>query len=377
MQTLAWQRGNAILTGIYVSRMLGMFMLFPVFALYAQGLEGANPFWVGVALGAYGLSQGLLQIPFGWLSDRVGRKSVIAAGLLLFALGSVLAGSAKSIEMMIVARIVQGMGAIAAVTMAYAIDITPPDKIGKVMAILGASIGMSFVLSLIIGPVLAGWLGVNGLFYLIAALALLGLVASFFLPHAPKAAPVQTGQYQRRGLWQASACIFVLHGVFTASFLVLPGMLVAQALDKSQHWWVYLPANLIALAFLRVRKSPHPLNFGVSFLILAVAFALFMLPLPLWGLALAVVIFFIAFYRLETGLPHWVAQIADADARGKAMGIYSSCQFLGSFFGAALGGMLWRMSGAAWPVFLMLCLVAAATALLLFYWGKAPQYTTV
>lgn len=373
MQTIAWQRGNAILTGIYISRMLGMFMLFPVFALYAHELAGANELLIGIALGAYGLSQGLLQIPCGWLSDRIGRKTVIAGGLLLFAAGSLLAGMAESIQQMIAARTVQGMGAIAAVTMAYAVDITPAEKIGKVMAILGASIGMSFVLSLIIGPVVAGWIGVNGLFYLIAVLALAGLVASLFLPKGVQSAPVPAGAYERRGLWQASLSIFLLHGTFTASFLVLPGMLVALGLGKPQHWWIYLPANLVALLFLRVRKNPHPLNFGVGFVILAISFALFTLPLPLWALALAVTVFFIAFYRLETGLPHWVAQIADPAARGKAMGIYSSCQFLGSFAGAALGGALWRYSGAAWPVFLMLCIIAGCAALLLFYWGKEPR----
>ena len=377
MNNNAWRLGDGILTGIYVSRMLGMFMVFPVFALYAQELAGANELLIGVALGAYGLSQGLLQIPFGWLSDRIGRRVVIAAGLLLFAVGSLLAGLADNITTLILARIIQGMGAIAAVTMAYAVDITPADKLGKVMAILGASIGMSFVLSLIIGPVLAGWIGVDGLFYLIAAFAIAGLVATAFLPPAPPVVK-SSGQYERRGLFQASLAIFLLHGVFTASFLVLPGMLISSGLGKLQHWWIYLPANLIALLFLRVRKQPHPLNFAVSFLLLAVTFALFMLPANLILLILSIILFFIAFYRLETGLPHWVAQIADPTARGKAMGIYSTSQFLGSFFGAAAGGALWRMSsGATWPVFLLLALVASAVALLLFHWGKAsPSLST-
>lgn len=373
MKILPWQRGDAILTGIYVSRMLGMFMVFPVFALYAQTLPGANEWLVGVALGAYGLSQGLLQIPFGWLSDRIGRRTVMIGGLLLFALGSLMAGMAENIAHMIAARILQGMGAIAAVTMAYATDITPADKLGKVMAILGASIGLSFVLSLIIGPALAGWIGVKGLFYLIAFLAFAGLVACLFLPPAPPAA-ASVGEYQRRGLWQASLSIFLLHGVFTAAFLVLPGILLGHGLDKMHHWWIYLPANLMALLFLRMRKSPHPLNFAVSFVILACAFALMLLPAGIYLLAIAITLFFIAFYRLETGLPHWVAHIADPAARGKAMGIYSSCQFLGSFCGAAIGGAVWRASqGAAWPVFVLLALIAAIAALLLFHWGKAPR----
>ncbi|MFC2279731.1 MAG: MFS transporter [Cardiobacterium hominis] len=166
-----WQRGVAILTAIYITRMLGLFMIFPVFSLYANELAGANKTLVGIALGIYGLSQGLLQIPCGWLSDRYGRKPVIAGGLALFTAGSLLAACASNIEMMIAARAVQGMGAIAAVALAYATDITPPDKLGKTMTILGASIGIAFVLSLILGPLLAGWVGVAGLFLIIALMA--------------------------------------------------------------------------------------------------------------------------------------------------------------------------------------------------------------
>lgn len=370
MQT--WQRGDAILTGIYVSRMLGMFMVFPVFSLYAQGLEDANEMLIGVALGAYGLTQGLLQIPFGLLSDRIGRRSVIAGGLVLFALGSLLAGMADNIHALIVARLIQGMGAISAVTMAYAVDITPPEKVGKIMAIIGGSIGMSFVLSLIIGSPLAQWLGVDGLFYLIAALATAGLVATAFLPPVPAhAAPAPCeGNVDKRALWQASFAIFTLHGVFTASFLVLPVMLVGHGLDKLHHWWIYLPANLIALVFMRYRAVPHPLAFGISFIILVCAFALLALPLPLYALAVVITLFFIGFYRLETGLPHWVAHIADPAARGKAMGIYNTCQFFGSFAGAALGGYLWRKSATPLPVFMVLAIIAAGAALLLLHWGK-------
>ena len=177
-----WQRGVAILTAIYITRMLGLFMIFPVFSLYANELAGANKTLVGIALGIYGLSQGLLQIPCGWLSDRYGRKPVIAGGLALFTAGSLLAACASNIEMMIVARAVQGMGAIAAVALAYATDITPPDKLGKTMTILGASIGIAFVLSLILGPLLAGWVGVAGLFLIIALMAAAALVAGLRLP---------------------------------------------------------------------------------------------------------------------------------------------------------------------------------------------------
>ena len=252
----SWQRGIAILTGIYVSRMLGLFMVFPVFSLYASELAGANKTLVGVALGIYGLSQGLLQLPCGWLSDRFGRKPVIAAGLLLFVAGSLLAATATTITMMIAARAVQGMGAIAAVTLAYATDITPGEKLGKVMAILGGSIGMAFVLSLIIGPLVAAWIGVAGLFYLIALIAGLALVASLRLPPVPtRLQTAATGHYDKRQLMQAAAAIFFLHGVFTATFLVLPPLLVDAGIAKANHWWLYLPANLVALCFMRVKAT--------------------------------------------------------------------------------------------------------------------------
>ena len=364
-----WQRGVAILTAIYITRMLGLFMIFPVFSLYANELAGANKTLVGIALGIYGLSQGLLQIPCGWLSDRYGRKPVIAGGLALFTAGSLLAACASSIEMMIAARAVQGMGAIAAVTLAYATDITPAEKLGKTMAILGASIGIAFVLSLILGPLLAGWVGVAGLFLIIALMAAAALVAGLRLPDATY--PVtRRDEYQRKPIYQAAATIFTLHAIFTATFLVLPPLIVANGIDKTHHWWLYLPANLIALLAMRPKNRPHPLTFGVNYLILATGAALLAVPITstAW-LLFALSVYFIAFYRLESGLPHWVAQNAAPDSRGKAMGIYSSAQFIGSFIGGAVGGRIWQAQSPA-TVLIALALASAAAALVLLKMGK-------
>lgn len=365
-----WQKGVGILTSIYVSRMLGMFMVFPVFSLYALDLDHATPALAGIALGMYGLSQGLLQIPFGQVSDKFGRKPVIAFGLILFFIGSLIAAVADNIYVMIIGRAVQGMGAVSAVTLAYATDITPIDKRGKVMAIIGGSIGMTFVLSLIIGPVIAAWIGVDGLFYLIAALALLALFATFALPKATSnTTDSHSGRYDKQALWQASSAILLTHTLFTATFVVLPTSLVNLNLDKAVHWWLYLPANLIALGFMRYKAVPHPLNFGLSFIVLAIGLGLIAMGSSLWLMALAICIFFIAFYRLETGLPHWVANLADPNARGKAMGIFSTMQFLGSFVGGVLGGWLWQHTSDA-TVFTILLLGAALSGIALLYLGK-------
>ena len=369
MSQSRWQRGVAALTAIYITRMLGLFMIFPVFSLYANELAGANKTLVGIALGIYGLSQGLLQIPCGWLSDRYGRKPVIAGGLALFVAGSLLAACASDIYMMIAARAVQGMGAIAAVALAYATDITPPEKLGKTMAILGASIGIAFVLSLILGPLIANWIGVAGLFALIALLAAAALAASLRLPAV--AHPTTSGaQYNAKPVYQAAATIFTLHAIFTATFLVLPPLFVASGLAEAQHSWLYLPANLIALAFMRPKNQPHPLTFGINFLILAAGAALLAVPIAhtAWLLA-ALTVYFIAFYRLETGLPHWVAQNAAPDSRGKAMGIYSSAQFIGSFTGGAIGGRIWQNQSPT-AVLITLAIVSALAALLLLKTGK-------
>ena len=168
---------------------------------------------------------------------------------------------------------------------------------------------------------------------------------------------------------QAAAAIFFLHGVFTATFLVLPPLLVDAGIAKANHWWLYLPANLVALCFMRVKATPHPLNFGISYLLLAVGTGLLAMPFGTWWLLFALSIYFIAFYRLETGLPHWVAHIASPDARGRAMGLYSSAQFLGSFCGGAVAGRLWHNLPPA-TVLLPLVAACACAALLLLKIGK-------
>lgn len=370
MAVMNWKRGVGILTGVYVSRMLGMFMVFPVLSVYAQGLQGGNAFLAGIALGAYGFTQGILQIPFGWLSDRFGRKVVIFIGLSLFLIGTVIAAIATSVEMLIVGRAVQGMGAISSVALAYATDISPPEKRGVVMAIIGGSIGLAFVVALILGPLLTDWSGsVSGLFWVIAVLVALAMVAAAFLPQVQQA-EARGENYERRKLWQACFTVFMLHATFTGAFTTLPSVMLHSAgLAADKLWWIYLPANIIAMGFMRYKAHPHPLNFAVSFVIMAVAYALLIPHFGFWGLMVGVTVFFIGFYRLETGLPHWVSQFADPQSRGRAMGVFSTAQFVGSFVGAALCGALLQMSGA-YEVFLALLILCGITALVLLWLGK-------
>ncbi len=370
MAKKSWKKAVAILSAIYITRMLGMFMVFPVFSLYAKGLPGANETLVGMALGIYGLTQGLLQLPYGALSDKFGRKSLILTGLTCFLTGTVIAARADTIFLMIIGRAVQGMGAISSVVLALATDITPAQKRGKTMAIIGASIGMAFVVALILGPIIAAidGVGVRGLFWVIALLVGLAIVAALYLPRASEIEP-QGGSYRRDALRKASFSVLMLHAVFTGAFVVLPHLLENAGLASLQQWWLYLPANLIAIVSMRYKANPNPRNFAFDFLLFALALAFIAMNLAIWELGIAVSIFFIGFYRLETGLPHWVANNADPQARGRAMGAYSTAQFFGSFIGALTSGAIWQVSGPS-VVFIVLSLVALFCGAVLLSWGK-------
>lgn len=361
-------RAASLLAVIYVGRMLGMFMIFPVFSLYAMTLPGQSPLTIGLALGIYGLTQGILQIPMGKWSDRFGRKRMLTIGLLLFCFGSILAGLAENMYSMIIARALQGAGAISAICLAYATDLTSQHNRGKIMAIIGASIGTSFVVSLIIGPLLAGWFGVRSLFFIIAGLALISLAANYALPDLTVDKPQEkeaNTQYDHSALYTASLCIMILHGILTATFLILPKILVNHGMEASHHWWLYLPANLLALVFMRIKAPAHPLRFACDYTLLACAFALFILPLGWFSLIAAILVFFVAFYRIEAGLPTWVSLIAPPSRRGEAMGVFSTMQFIGSFIGGAGAGMLWKNYSET-SIFNALLLVSALMAITLF-----------
>jgi predicted MFS family arabinose efflux permease len=351
-------RASGALASIYAVRMLGLFMILPVFALYAEGLAHVTPFLVGLAIGIYGLTQALLQIPLGMLSDRLGRKPVIVAGLLVFAAGSVLAALSDSIYGVIAGRAVQGAGAIAAVVLAMAADLTREEHRTKVMAIIGLSIGASFSLALVAGPVLDRWVGVSGIFWLTALLALAAIAITLMLLPTPAAARVHRDAQAVAGsfggllrdpqLLRLDAGIFVLHMVLTANFVVLPLLLRdGLGLDSANHWWVYLPvllAGFVAMVPFIVYAEKHrrmkPVFVGAIAVLAIAQGAMAASDGSLAWLVFALFVFFAAFNLLEASLPSLVAKMAPPDRKGTAMGIYSTTQFLGVFVGGAVGGLL-------------------------------------
>ena len=352
------------LASVFGLRMMGLFMIMPVFALYGKDLKGFSPLWVGIAIGAYGLTQAILQIPMGILSDRIGRKPVILGGLLVFALGSVLAAMSDSIYGVVAGRALQGMGAIAAAVLALAADLTRDEQRTKVMAIIGMCIGFSFALSLLVGPVVAQHLGLSGLFALTAGLALLGmLIVQLLVPnpvaHAPKGDTMaEPGKLKNMlkdpQLFRLDAGIFILHLVLTAVFVALPLDLVDAGLAKEKHWMLYFPAFvgafflMVPLIIIGVKRNNTKGMFQLALLImLAALLAMALFSHSLWVLAVAIVAFFTGFNYLEASLPSLIAKFCPVGAKGSAMGVYSTSQFLGAFCGGLLGGGAYQIMGAA------------------------------
>ncbi|MFN2338792.1 MAG: MFS transporter [Gammaproteobacteria bacterium] len=378
------------LAGIYSLRMLGLFMILPVFALYAEHLEGFTPALAGLAIGIYGMTQALLQIPFGLLSDRLGRKRVIVAGLLLFALGSVVAALADSMWGVILGRAIQGAGAIAAAVMALTADLTREEHRVKAMAVIGMSIGVSFAVAMVAGPLLNSWIGVPGIFWLTALLALGGIAVLLWLVPQPvisrvhrdaEPIPAQFRSVLRNGeLLRLDLGILVLHMILTATFVVLPLVLRDElGLAAADHWKLYLPVMLgsmlavLPFIFLAERKRRLKPVFLAAILVLGLAeFGLYWLGDGLVALALWVFVFFAAFNLLEASLPSLVAKMAPPDSKGTAMGFYSSSQFLGAFLGGLLGGWLHARYGLQ-GVFLF-CALAAGGWLLVALGMKNPRY---
>ncbi len=350
-------RNIAPLVGIYAMRMLGLFMILPVFALYAEHLRGSTPMLAGLALGAYGLTMALLQIPFGMLSDRFGRKPVIAAGLLLFALGGVIAGMSDSVFGVIVGRLLQGSGAIAAAVMALIADLTDESQRTKAMAIFGMGIGTSFTLALVLGPMLAGYIHVKGLFWLASVFGIIGVVILYLFVPNPRhsrmhrdveAEPIKLRQILTdRQLLRLDAGIFFLHTMMTSTFIALPFALRNDHLPMKAQAWFYLPillasvACMIPLIIVAEKYGKMKQIFTSCVVALIVAEVLMTITHhAMAGLVAGMFIYFVAFNVLEASLPSLVSRMASATGKGTAMGAYSTSQFFGVFCGGISGGLM-------------------------------------
>ena len=355
-------RAGASLAGVFGLRMLGLFFILPVFAVHAPQMRGGDDLkLVGFALGAYGLAQGILQIPFGMASDRWGRKRVLYAGLLIFAAGSFLGATADDIWTAIAARIVQGAGAISSVAMALAADLTRVQHRTKVMAMIGSTIGLMFALSLIGAPVLYRLIGLDGLFVLNGVLCLAAMaVVKYLVPEPPplKARQDRGGDLRRSvldpELLRLNAGIFILHIVLYAMFVVVPPMLVRAGLGLPEHWKLYLPVVLASFVFMVPailyadrRKQPKAVLLVAVALLAGAEALLGVLDASLGALAVLMLAFFIAFNVLEALLPSLVSRLAPAEGRGVAIGVYNTTQTLGVFVGGVLGGWIASRYGTA------------------------------
>ncbi|MDP3031570.1 MAG: MFS transporter [Rhodocyclaceae bacterium] len=355
----AERRTGSALAAIFGLRMLGLFLVLPVFSVLAGGLPGGNDLMlVGLALGAYGLTQAFFQIPFGLASDRWGRKPVIVAGLLLFAAGSFMAATAPDIYWMIAGRVLQGAGAVSAAVSALAADLTREQHRTKVMAMIGASIGLVFALSLVIAPPLAAAIGLSGLFVLTGALALGAIILLFTaVPPAPTfRAPARASFLAvllDAKLAKLNFGVFALHLMQMALWMVVPATLIASGgLPGAEHWKVYLPAVLLSLALMVpaiIAAEKHgklrPVYAGAVALLVCVQGGLALMGNGLWAIGLWLLLFFVAFNILEALLPSLISRLAPPAAKGAALGIYNTTQSLGLFFGGILGGWLVKNFG--------------------------------
>ena len=381
------------LGSIFALRMLGLFLILPVFSVWAQNLPGgAEPFLSGLALGIYGLTQGILQIPFGAASDRFGRKPVIAFGLIVFAAGSALAALASSIEMVIAGRALQGAGAVSAAVTAMIADSVRDAVLTRAMAFVGASIGLTFAASLVFSPMLAASIGVPGIFWLTAALAVGAVAVIIFVVPAVPARPADAKQGSPRDaspqkaggallevlfnkeLLRLNLGIFVLHMAQMTLFVVVPLKLCALDFDVAHHWMAYLPAVLIAFAGLMPvlrtaeRRGLFKELFICSIALLMIVFSAFeFLDRTVLGIAFLLLVFFFGFNILEASLPSLVSRTAPPKARGLALGVYNTTQSIGLFVGGAAGGWLagrWGSAAAyAFCAALMLVWLAAARSM--------------
>lgn len=383
----AEKKVTATLAGVFAMRMFGLFMLLPVFTLFAEQVPDATPQLIGTAIGAYGLLQAVFQIPFGVLSDRFGRRPLLLAGLALFVIGGVVAACADTIYGMILGRALQGAGAVASVIMALISDVVSEAHRTRAMAVIGMTVGGSFVLALILGPLLGAGLGLSGLFWLTSALGLVAMVLAARVP-APRVQarplPLSRSERLRRvllngDLVRLNVGILVLHLIMTCTFVVLPLMLTENlGLALASHSVLYLAVLLVSfvgmvpLIIAAERRGVRGIKaLAVTALVLA-ELGLWLVGAELWQVVLLMVLFFTAFNLLEALLPSLVGRAAPAATKGTSMGIYSTCQFLGVFIGGQLGGLM-LARGDGQQAFVVCALLLVVWLLLVLTMRELPK----
>lgn len=385
-------RAVLALAAILSFRMLGLFMIYPVFALYAPQYHHATSTLIGIALGAYGLTQALLQLPFSMLSDRVGRKPIIIAGLLAFLIGSLIAGFTDNIYVLIAGRCLQGAGAIGSTLMAFAADLTRVEHRTKAMAVLGMTIGLSFGIAMLLGPIINSWLQLKGIFWLTALSAAIGMLILYvwvpepkkLVSYHPDISSVKTLKKLlfNKELFPLNLSILLLHAILTANFVVIPLFFKELGVPSLHQWHVYLPVligsfitviPLVAIAEKKkVCKSILLLGiFGMTF----AEFFLSKSHISYFALIILLYVFFTGFTLLEALLPSLISKIAPANRKGSAMGIYSSLQFLGIFLGGWLAGLTKNYFGNDMVTF-SCCMVSAFWLIFMLFMKKPPALKT-
>ncbi|MEJ2767285.1 MFS transporter [Mycetohabitans sp. B46] len=353
-------RATVSLASVFALRMLGLFMIMPVFSVYAHTIPGGDDtVLVGIALGVYGVTQAALYIFYGWLSDRIGRKPVIVAGLVIFALGAAVAALADTIHWIIVGRALQGAGAISSAVLALIADLTREHHRTKAMAMVGGSIGVSFAVAIVGAPVLYAVIGMSGLFAAIGVLSVLAIAVVLWIVPDPASPPVHVKApfaevLHHRELLRMNFGVFALHATQTALFVVVPRILVGAGLPVASHWKVYLPVMALAFVLMvpAIIAAEKRGQMKAVMLLGIVAILIGQLALSQVGHAMMAVaaillVYFTGFNVLEASQPSMVSKLAPGTRKGAAMGVYNTTQALGLALGGVMGGWLLKLHGEA------------------------------